>query len=72
MTGDRDAVAARVADDIGIDQYWSGLTPSGKADCIKALQQNGAVVAMVSTARRHDAEPSAHAAIAERSTLISQ
>ena len=48
MTGDRDAVAAKVAHVVGITSFWSGVTPAGKADLIKGLQQEGEIVAMVS------------------------
>ena len=47
LSGDAPAVARHVADQIGIDDVRAGVTPQGKHDCVKALQADGAVVAMV-------------------------
>ncbi len=47
LTGDAPAVAHRVASELGIDDVRAGVTPVGKHDCVKALQTDGAVVAMI-------------------------
>jgi len=47
LTGDAPAVAHRVASELGIGDIRAGVTPQGKHDCVKALQAEGAVVAMV-------------------------
>lgn len=47
LSGDAPAVAARVAGVLGILDVRAGVTPQGKHDCVKALQSNGAVVAMI-------------------------
>ena len=47
MSGDAAAVANRVAATLGIDDVRADITPQGKHDCVKALQAEGALVAMV-------------------------
>lgn len=49
LTGDSAAVARRVAAEVGIDaaDVIAGVLPTGKADAVKALQAEGARVAMV-------------------------
>ena len=47
LTGDAAATANAIAAKVGIEQVVSGVSPSGKADHIKKLQQAGNVVAMV-------------------------
>ncbi len=47
LTGDAPAVARRVADKLGIADVRAGVTPQGKHENVKALQTEGAVVAMV-------------------------
>ena len=47
LTGDAPSVAKRVASQLGIADIRAGATPQGKHDCVKALQAEGAVVAMV-------------------------
>lgn len=47
LTGDAPAVAHRVALQLGIERIQAGVTPQGKHDCVKGLQADGAVVAMV-------------------------
>lgn len=47
LTGDAHSVALRIAAALGVDDVRSGVTPQGKHDCVKALQAQGAVVAMV-------------------------
>ena len=47
LTGDAPAVARRVGAALGIENVRAGMTPQGKHDCVKALQAEGAVVAMV-------------------------
>jgi Cu2+-exporting ATPase len=46
MTGDREEVAAWVAADLGLDEYFAGVLPDGKAARIKELQLRGLSVAM--------------------------
>jgi Cu2+-exporting ATPase len=47
LTGDAPAVARRVAESLGVSDVRAGATPQGKHDCVKALQAEGAIVAMV-------------------------
>ncbi|OBI41338.1 carbonate dehydratase [Mycobacterium kyorinense] len=49
LTGDSATVAQRVAAEVGIDaaDVIAGVLPTGKADAVKALQAEGARVAMV-------------------------
>ncbi|GAB1822693.1 heavy metal translocating P-type ATPase [Herbidospora sp. RD11066] len=47
LTGDNEAVARRVADQVGIDEVIAGVLPVGKVDAVKRLQAEGRVVAMV-------------------------
>ncbi len=47
LTGDNEAVAARVAAEVGIDRVIAGVLPAGKVAAIAALQSEGRVVAMV-------------------------
>jgi Cu2+-exporting ATPase len=47
LTGDAPAVARRVGAALGIENVRAGMTPQGKHDCVKTLQAEGAVVAMV-------------------------
>jgi len=47
LTGDNEAVARTVAAEVGIDEVIAGVLPAGKVDAVKALQDNGKVVAMV-------------------------
>ena len=47
LTGDAPAVAGRIAARVGIEDVRAGATPQGKYDCVKSLQADGAVVAMV-------------------------
>ncbi len=47
LTGDAPAVAQRVAAELGIDDVRAGVSPQGKHACVKGLQADGAVVAMV-------------------------
>ncbi|WP_434515304.1 heavy metal translocating P-type ATPase [Dechloromonas sp. ARDL1] len=47
LTGDAESVALRVAATLGINDVRAGVTPQGKHECVKALQAQGAVVAMV-------------------------
>jgi Cu+-exporting ATPase len=39
LTGDHDAVARRIAGQVGIDDVRAGVKPSGKADAVRELQQ---------------------------------
>lgn len=47
ITGDSDDVAKWVADDLGIDEYFSKVLPDQKAAKVKLLQKKGQKVAMV-------------------------
>ncbi len=47
VTGDAQAVAETVADDLGIDRVFAGVRPEDKADTIAQLQAEGRKVAMV-------------------------
>lgn len=46
LTGDAAATANDVAEKTGIENIVSGISPSGKAELIKQLQQKGKIVAM--------------------------
>lgn len=47
ITGDAQAVADTVADELGIDRVFSGVRPEDKAEKVKELQGEGRKVAMV-------------------------
>ncbi len=47
LTGDNRRAAQAVADQVGIDEVIAELLPAEKVDCIKRLQDQGKVVAMV-------------------------
>jgi Cu2+-exporting ATPase len=47
ITGDAEAVARTVAQDLGIDRYFAGVRPEDKAATVQRLQQEGRRVAMV-------------------------
>ena len=47
ITGDSDEVAAYVAKQLGLDQYFAEVKPEDKAAKVKELQKNGQKVAMV-------------------------
>ncbi|MGO4536796.1 heavy metal translocating P-type ATPase [Leifsonia sp. 2MCAF36] len=47
ITGDAEAVAKSVADDLGIDRYFAGVRPEDKSATVKELQNEGRKVAMV-------------------------
>jgi P-type Cu2+ transporter len=47
LSGDAAETVARVAVDLGIESALGGMTPEGKHDAIRRLQQQGALVAMV-------------------------
>ena len=47
MTGDSETVAKDVADELGIDQYFSQVLPEHKADKVNGLMKEGYKVAMV-------------------------
>jgi Cu+-exporting ATPase len=47
LTGDNEAVAMKVAAEVGIDEVIAEVLPAGKVDAVKKLQDEGRVVAMV-------------------------
>ncbi len=47
LTGDSQAVAQAVADELGIDQYFAGVLPEDKDKEVSQLQEQGKRVAMV-------------------------
>ena len=47
ITGDSEDVAAWVAKEVGVDEYFSRVLPHQKSEKVKALQANGRKVAMV-------------------------
>ncbi|WP_371407053.1 heavy metal translocating P-type ATPase [Kribbella sp. NBC_00662] len=47
LTGDNEAVATKVAGEVGIDEVIAEVLPAGKVDAVKKLQDDGRVVAMI-------------------------
>jgi Cu+-exporting ATPase len=47
LTGDHEITARAVAAEVGIDDVIAGVLPAGKAEVVRRLQADGAVVAMV-------------------------
>ncbi|MBB1032810.1 heavy metal translocating P-type ATPase [Dietzia sp. CQ4] len=47
ITGDAEAVAASVSEELGIDRYFAGVRPEDKASTVRQLQEEGRRVAMV-------------------------
>ena len=47
ITGDNEATAKYVADELGLDSYFAEVLPDKKSEKIKVLQQQGKKVAMV-------------------------
>jgi len=47
LSGDEPAVVASLARSLGIDEFEGGMTPEGKQARVRALQEGGALVAMV-------------------------
>jgi len=47
LTGDAEAVAASVARELGLEDYFSGVLPNDKSDRIEEVQRRGRTVAMV-------------------------
>lgn len=47
LTGDNEAVAQKVAAEVGIDEVIAEVLPAGKVDAVKKLQGEGRVVAMI-------------------------
>lgn len=46
LTGDNEGVARWVAGEIGLDEYFSGVSPDEKSSKVKEIQERGLVVAM--------------------------
>jgi len=46
LTGDNDMVAKKIADKVGISEYYANCTPEGKMEYIKQLEEQEAKVAM--------------------------
>jgi Cu+-exporting ATPase len=47
LTGDNDAVARRIAEEVGIDRVIAEVLPKDKVEVVAGLQRQGKVVAMV-------------------------
>jgi Cu2+-exporting ATPase len=47
ITGDAEAVARSVADELGVDRYFAGVRPEDKSATVQQLQSEGRKVAMV-------------------------
>ncbi len=47
ITGDNEHAAAAVGAEVGIDDVIAGVMPEGKVEAVRALQDDGAIVAMV-------------------------
>jgi len=47
LTGDNEEVASRVAQEVGVDEYFSEILPDKKAEVVKNIMERGLVVAMV-------------------------
>lgn len=46
LTGDNEAVAKKIADEVGINKFVSNIDPIGKANYIKKLKEEGKIVVM--------------------------
>ena len=46
VTGDNEAVAGRVAQELGLDEFFAGVLPDKKADKVKEIQDRGLLVCM--------------------------
>ncbi len=47
LTGDNEQVAAWVAGELGLDEYYAGVLPQRKAAAVRDIQERGLTVAMV-------------------------
>ena len=47
LTGDRREVAKRIAETLGMDEYYAGLRPEEKVETLRKLQAQGRRLAMV-------------------------
>jgi Cu+-exporting ATPase len=47
LTGDRKAIAERIAEELGVDGFEAEILPGHKAEYVRRLQKNGEITAMV-------------------------
>ncbi len=47
ITGDNERVAAAIAKETGVDEYFAGISPAGKAGLVEKLKRRGLTMAMV-------------------------
>lgn len=47
LTGDNKSVAEKVAGDTGVDEFYAGLLPAQKVECVEKLLSNGCKLAFV-------------------------
>ncbi|WP_304617600.1 heavy metal translocating P-type ATPase [Paracoccus sp. (in: a-proteobacteria)] len=70
LSGDRPAAVAHLADELGISEWHAGISPTGKADLVGRLSDEGARVLMVGDGLNDTAALArAHASISPASAL---
>lgn len=70
LSGDRPAAVAHLADELGISEWHAGVSPTGKADLVGRLSDEGARVLMVGDGLNDTAALArAHASISPASAL---